>query len=107
MDAHELSDEFLVCRTLGHAWDDNPHAEVDSELFKASRGVLALRCTRCYTERFDYLDAQMGVFQRYYRYPDRYRGLSGDDRLAPSLRAEMFGRSLLIRKAAKRRSAAA
>jgi hypothetical protein len=102
MHVSDLQDAFLVCRTIGHAWDDNPHAEVDSDLFKASRGCLALRCTRCFTERFDYLDNQMAVFQRYYRYPQGYEGIKGEERFAPALRAEMFSRSLLIRKARAR-----
>jgi hypothetical protein len=103
MDVHELQDEHLLCRTLGHSWEDNPSAEVDSDLFRASRAGLFLRCTRCFTERFDYLDHEMQVFQRYYRYPQSYQGLQGEERLAPSLRAEMFSRSLLIRNAAKKR----
>lgn len=99
----QLRDEYLLCRTLGHAWDDNPTAEVDSDLFRASSGCLALRCARCHTERFDYLDNTMGLFARYYRYPVDYQGLRGEDRLAPALRAEMFSRSLLIRRAQGRR----
>jgi hypothetical protein len=105
MEISELRDEFLLCRTLGHAWDDNPTAEVDSQLFKASQGCLALRCTRCATERFDYLDNSMGVFTRYYRYPQGYEGVKRgeEEGLAPQFRAEMFSRSILIRKTQERR----
>jgi hypothetical protein len=95
MEIHELTDKFLTCRALGHAWDDNPTAEVDGTLFKSSHGALALRCTRCRTERFDYLDNTMQVFQRYYRYPKRYTTIPGYTR--PDVRAEMLSRSLLIR----------
>jgi hypothetical protein len=105
MEVSELRDEFLLCRTLGHSWDDNPGAEVDSQLFKAARGGLFLRCSRCFTERFDYLDHQMAVFQRYYRYPQAYQGVrrGEEESLAPQLRAEMFSRSLLIRHARERK----
>lgn len=103
LDLPDLTDAYLTCRTIGHAWDDNPGAEVDSDLFKASTGCLALRCTRCRMERFDYLGNDMGVFQRYYRRPPGYGKLPAEQRKAPALRAEMFSRSLLIRSASTRR----
>jgi hypothetical protein len=95
LEIHELTDKFLMCRMLGHSWDDNPNGEVDSEYFRHSKGALALRCTRCRTERYDYLDNSMQVFQRYYKYPKRYTTIPGYTR--PDVRAEMLSRSLLIR----------
>jgi hypothetical protein len=92
----ELSDNFVVCRTIGHSWDDNPNAEVNSDLWRQSVGALALRCVRCSTERFDYVGKDMTVFGRYYRYPDRYRTIPGQG-TRPNLRGEMLRRSLLIR----------
>ena len=93
----ELMDDYVVCRTIGHAWDENPSPDIDSEFFRESRAGLFLRCTRCHTERFDYLTSDMQVMYRYYRYPDKYRGLEkGTTR--PLLRGEMFRRSLLLRK---------
>lgn len=92
----DLRDAFVLCRTLGHAWDDNPGAEVDSALFRSSRGALALRCSRCATERFDYLNASLEVWQRYYRYPPHYTAIPGEG-TRPNLRAELLRRSLLIR----------
>jgi hypothetical protein len=97
MDIHDLQDEFVVCRALGHSWDDNPGAVVDSELFKAAQGVLALRCVRCTTERFDYIAKDMTVWQRYYRYPAKYTTIPGQG-TRPNLRAELFKRSLLVRR---------
>lgn len=94
----ELADAFVICRAIGHAWEDNPHAEVNSDLFRASDGALALRCVRCTTERFDYVAHDMTVWQRYYRYPDRYGTVPGEG-TRPNLRAELFRRSLLIRAA--------
>ena len=73
-----LRNEFVLCRTLGHSWDDNPNAEVNSDLYRASTGALFLRCTRCTTERFDYIGSDMQVFQRYYRYPDHYKTVPGE-----------------------------
>ena len=101
-DVHELLDAYVLCRTLGHSWDDNPTATVDSELFRMSTGCLTLRCVRCTTERFDYLANDLTVFQRYYRYPDKYRTVPGVAK-RPVLRAEMLRRALLIRTTKKRR----
>jgi hypothetical protein len=98
-----LQNEFVVCRTLGHSWDDNPNGEVDSDLFKAATGVLLLRCTRCTTERFDYIGNDMQVFQRYYRYPLDYKTIPGEA-TRPAMRSELFRRSLLIKSARKRRN---
>jgi hypothetical protein len=94
----ELEDAYVMCRALGHSWDDNPIGEVDSALFRASRGAIVLRCTRCATERFDYLANDMSVFARYYRYPTRYKSIPGQG-TRPNLRGELLRRSLLIRDA--------
>jgi hypothetical protein len=99
----DLEDVYVLCRTLGHAWDDNPAGEVDSELFRASRGAIVLRCTRCATERFDYIANDMTVFQRYYRYPRFYQSIPGQGS-RPNLRGELLRRSLLIRAAKRRRN---
>ena len=104
MDVADLTDAYVICRTLGHSWDDNPTAAVDSDLFRAAHAMLALRCTRCATERFDYIDRAMAVFKRYYRYPARYKTIPGQG-TRPNLRAELVSRSLLVRRyqARKRR----
>lgn len=92
----EIADAYVICRTIGHAWDDNPAGEVDSDLWRVAKGVIALRCTRCYTERFDYINDSMAVFQRYYRYPDNWTKVEGEGK-RPQFRGEMLRRSLLIR----------
>lgn len=102
----DLRDEFVLCRAIGHAWEDNPTAEVDSQWFRRSAGVLTLRCARCTTERFDYIGLNMKVFQRYYRYPDHYTTIPGEGS-RPNLRGEMIRRSLLIRKYGTRKRARA
>lgn len=95
LEIHELTDKYLTCRMLGHAWDDYPNGEVDSDLFRKSRAVATLRCTRCRTERYDYLDKTLQVAYRYYKYPPRYTTIPGYTR--PDVRAEMLHRSLLLR----------
>jgi DNA-binding transcriptional regulator YbjK len=102
MQVTDLIDEYVTCRALGHAWDENPTGEVNSELYRAAFSTLFLRCTRCHTERFDYLAADMTLFQRYYRYPQQYVTVPGTAKL-PVLRAEMLRRSLLIKRTSTRR----
>lgn len=98
----ELEAEYVLCRTLGHAWDDHPNAKIDLSLYRVSAGVMALRCTRCMTERLDYIGQDMSVAQRYYRYPPRYNTIVGEG-TRPNLRGELLRRRLLIR-APKRRA---
>jgi hypothetical protein len=98
VDVSDLTNEFLLCRALGHSWDDNPGVEIPkTPLSTASAGILALRCIRCHTERWDFLNVSMEVFSRRYVYPATYRRLTAEQRGRPALRAEMLGRSLLIR----------
>jgi hypothetical protein len=97
MRASDLSDAYVLCRTVGHSWDDNPSAAIPhSEQWRTAKAALFLRCTRCRTERFDYFGNGFEVEYRYYRYPDGYSGLQQGTR--PVLRGEMFRRSLLLRK---------
>lgn len=84
----DIHDQYLLCRTIGHSWDDNPTSD-----FKAGFSwVIALRCTRCTMERFDYLNTSGEVLNRYYRAPLGYRTVRAT-RL--SMRAEMMRRHLL------------
>jgi hypothetical protein len=95
IEVHDLTDKFLLCRTLGHSWDENPNPAHPGTGDKSWVGALYLRCTRCRCERYDYINNQMEVHKRYYRYPKGYGRLaSGTTR--PNLRAEIFSRSLLI-----------
>ena len=94
----DLKEEYVVCRAIGHTWDDNPTAELDSTLWRAGAAALALRCTRCTTERFDYLAADMTVFHRYYRYPEHYNTSIPGQGTKPNLRGELLSRSVLLRR---------
>lgn len=93
----ELQDSYVYCRTLGHSWDEHPNPEFNMELFVVSYGAAALRCIRCGTMRYDYINAEMAVFTRRYIYPPRYRTIPGMG-TRPNLRAEMIRRGLLIRR---------
>jgi hypothetical protein len=91
----ELRDEYVICRALGHAWDENPTAEPDSEWAPFSDGFIALRCTRCLAERLDYIGHDLAIAYRRYVYPPRYKSIPGEG-TRPNLRGEMFRRSLLV-----------
>ena len=93
----ELLDQFVLCRTLGHSWDENPNPEWNVEVWALSFGAAALRCVRCNTHRYDYLDAEFRVFTRRYAYPPRYKTIPGMG-TRPNLRAELVRRGLLIRR---------
>lgn len=103
MQVQDLRDEYVMCRSIGHSWDENPTAEVNSDLFRAAQACLALRCTRCTTDRFDYIGKDMQVFKRYYRYPPEYATVTSikDRKTRPRMRAELIKRSLLVRKRGK------
>jgi len=99
----ELKDAFVTCKTIGHSWDKNLNGQVDSSLFRTSIGCMMLRCTRCTTERFDYIAKDFTVWKRYYRYPKKYTTVP-KQATRVVLRAEMFHRSILIERRNERRS---
>lgn len=74
MDAvgHEdLSDAYLLCRTLGHAWYEQSASDLES----AGRGFwwLVVSCERCSARRVDLVGLKSGsVEKRRYEYPDGY-----------------------------------
>jgi hypothetical protein len=92
----ELRDEYVMCRTLRHSWDEHPTPEVNPSWWKVSHAALYLRCIRCGTERSDYYDANLDLMHRDYRYPNEYRATRTGGVVA--LRGEMFRRSLLLKR---------
>lgn len=98
----ELRSEFLLCRTFGHSWDQIPDAEFNLDWWIISTGVIALRCTRCTCERYDYIGNDMAVAYRHYKYPDRYNTITGEG-TRPNMRGEMFRRKLIVQPYTKRR----
>ena len=96
VDISDLSDAFLKCRARGHDWDDFPDGTVDSVLFRMAYAVEVVRCTRCTSERYFYLDADMIPFGKYYRKPKGYDTIVGQGK-RPNVRFEMLSRGLLLR----------
>jgi hypothetical protein len=92
----DLEDAYLKCRVFGHNWDDNPNAEFSPALWRTSAGAVALRCERCTMERYDYIGKDMQVASRRYKAPKGYSKMSHDDGARPTLRRELFRRSLLV-----------
>lgn len=96
MTIEELSDTYLLCRSLGHAWDELPNPEFSPTMFRLHQHAIGLRCIRCLTERYDYIGQDMKVALRHYKYPAHYRTIPGQS-TRPNVRGEMLRRSLLIR----------
>jgi hypothetical protein len=101
----DLRNEYLLCRALGHAWEEIPNAEFSPELWRTSSAALAVRCVRCTTERHDYLDKQFDVSSRQYKYPPMYMGIVGEGK-RPNVRGELLSRSLLLHRYAERANGA-
>ena len=93
----DLKDEYVLCRTLGHSWDEMPNPEFSPEQFRTSAGAMALRCVRCTGERYDYIGKDMTVVYRRYIMPPHYNTIAGEGK-RPNLRAEMFRRTLMVHK---------
>lgn len=65
----DMREEYVRCRTLGHAWDD-----LHDHGYRASFGwLLAFRCTRCTMVRLDVIDALGRLGSRRYVQPEGYR----------------------------------
>jgi hypothetical protein len=99
IEVEDLTNEFVICRTIGHSWDENPNAEVDTMF--PTEFLFALRCVRCTTERFDFSNVTGQLIQRYYRYPEKYHTVKTTREV---FRAEMLSRSLLVHFYKKRRA---
>lgn len=71
------NDEYLACRTYGHAWDD-----FDDVTWPIPAGAdsITLRCTRCFSVRRFIIDRYGEVIARRYRYARGYQYARADDR---------------------------
>lgn len=96
VDIQELKDSYVICRALGHSWEDNPTGQISPTRALGCVGVILLRCTRCTTERNDYIGSDLRVADREYVYPPLYTSIPGQG-TRPNLRGELLRRSLLIR----------
>jgi hypothetical protein len=95
-DLADLDKSVLTCKAVhSHSWEDNPSYELTHPRVRPSFALLALRCTRCGRERFDFLNkngSRNG--QPYYRNPVNYprtHRLTGQE-----LMVELLSRSLLV-----------
>jgi hypothetical protein len=90
----DLRTEWVLCRTLLHAWDEIPYDGGGMRLVRPSRSVVVLlfRCERCKTLRYDAWSRVTGdLLRRSYRTPDGYSLPKGR------------GRKVLVRKEYLRR----
>ena len=103
MQISDLRNEYVICRSIGHSWDDLPNPEFSPALLIGTAGAMALRCVRCSTERYDYIAKDMTVASRQYKYPLHYTTIPGEGS-RPNLRGELLKRSLLIHTFSERRN---
>jgi hypothetical protein len=77
----DLSDEFLACRDLRHAWEELGYYRERGSGRAGGPIIRKLRCLRCGTLRRDTLaNAFSEKTTHYYGHPDGYR-LEGQGRL--------------------------
>lgn len=103
MSISDLRNEFLICRSIGHNWDDLPNPEFSQGMLIGTVGAIALRCVRCSAERYDYIAKDMSVAGRIYKYPPHYTTIPGEGS-RPNFRGELLKRSLLIHTFSERRN---
>ena len=105
-DLSDLRDDSLMCKYPGirHPWDKLPESSYDLNDFEKayySDSVLALRCSRCGREKFEFFDVngnRMG--KPTYRNPVDFQHTH---RLqASEIRLEFMSRSLLVSNFKKR-----
>jgi hypothetical protein len=68
----DLPDQYLRCRTFGHAWEEIPTTLADPAYMQLWRWYMTARCTSCATERYEGIANDGSIGQRSYKYPDRY-----------------------------------
>lgn len=99
----DLLDDYIVCRTFSHSWDDDPTAEYTT-IFN---WTASLRCTRCGTTKIEAYNAVGDVIYRRYVYPDGYRvaGTRQGGRVTKAqMRVELMRRRVFLRRRPSKRS---
>lgn len=96
----QLQDEYVLCRTINHSWDDNPTGPINPDFALMGVAVQLLRCTRCGTTRTDYIGKDLRVFHRRYIYPPGYRTIPGQgtrpNLMGERMRRFRLGNSMLL-----------
>lgn len=101
MRIEDLSDDYLKCRAMRHAWDSHPEPNFSPDLFRSAVFAIALRCTRCHTERYFYFDNSLEVFAKRYVYPPQYKTIPGSTQ-GHMVLDELVRRSLLVERYKRR-----
>lgn len=68
-DRRRLREEYLLCRVIGHQWEEFTPIGMRRPHFGYR---LSLRCSRCTTERHELINSRGEVGSRSYVYPDDY-----------------------------------
>ena len=89
--AHQLVDEFLLCRDIGHLWRPFT-ARYDQQHNAYDR---TLRCARCTTERRQSLSLSGEVLSGSYVYAEGYVAPAGQGRLSGNARGALRIESVL------------
>jgi hypothetical protein len=75
----KLRAEYLHCRSWRHSWDIFSPTQDELARRRIFGRLIALRCERCGTKRFDQIDARGVLGSRSYVYPNDYK-LAADER---------------------------
>lgn len=96
-DLEDLADNILICRAMWqHPWSKNPTPRPPrGPVALMASYIIAVRCTRCRRERYEYLDSKgVRLGKPYYRDPKGYPKMRRTD--GDHLRAELIRRSLWV-----------
>ncbi len=93
----QLADQYLICRTFLHAWDDVTGLDgVEVPPSHEPMGArIVLRCLRCDTIRYDTVSIINGLLlSRGYKYPEGYHlaPYDGEYTLRQEMRFEYLSR---------------
>lgn len=96
----DLTDQYIRCRAVGHAWIDYNPTFMKAPLYGWR---LSFICERCETERHDNIDSLGQLGHRSYVYPQEYRDAGIGTKGVPrnSFRVELairrYGRARRLR----------
>ena len=83
--SHDLPDEFLLCRDIGHQWRPYTARYVPAD----NAYERTIRCGRCTTERHQSISLQGEITSGGYHYADGYVAPRGQGRLTGRARGAL------------------
>lgn len=86
-DTPDLPDQYLKCRTWGHAWDTYAPLGMAPPEYGWRE---SLRCTRCTMERHSIIDRKDSVSSRSYYQPEGYARPKGSGKLTSQEKRKMM-----------------